>query len=116
MIARYVHEGKALDYRPSEAVAAGEVIVLESLVGIARLDIAPGTLGSLAVTGVFEIAKAAGEITAGVPLYWDAANKNVTVTAAGNTYIGKAVTSAASADAVVHLLLNAPYVATVTAE
>ena len=31
MIARYVHEGKSLDYRPSEAVAAGEVIVLESL-------------------------------------------------------------------------------------
>ena len=115
MIARYVHEGKSLDYRPSEAVAAGEVIVLESLVGIARLDIASDTLGSLAVTGVFEVAKASGDIAVGVPLYWNAKNKNVTVTAAGNTYIGKAVTSAASADAVVHLLLNAPYVATVTA-
>ena len=115
MIARYVHEGKALDYRPSVAVAAGEVIILESLVGIARLDIAPGTLGSLAVTGVFEITKVTGEIPAGVPLYWDAANKNVTLTAAGNIYIGKAVASAASADATVHLLLNAPYVAAVTA-
>ena len=91
MIARYVHEGKSLDYRPSEAVAAGEVIVLESLVGIARLDIASDTLGSLAVTGVFEVAKASGEISAGVPLYWDAKNKNVTTTAAGNIYIGKAV-------------------------
>lgn len=115
MIARYVHEGKSLDYRPSEAVAAGEVIVLESLVGIARLDIASDTLGSLAVTGVFEVAKASGEISAGVPLYWDAKNKNVTTTTAGNIYIGKAVASAASADATVHLLLNAPYVAAVTA-
>lgn len=115
MIARYIHEGKALDYRPSEAVAAGDVIVQESLVGIARLDIPSETLGSLAVTGVFEIAKAAVEIAAGVPLYWDATNKNVTITATGNTYIGKAVTDAVSADAVVHLLLNAPYVATATA-
>ena len=40
MIARFVQDGKAIDYRPSEAVAAGAVIVQGNLIGIARLDIA----------------------------------------------------------------------------
>jgi len=116
MIARYVQEGKAVDYRPDTAVAAGDVIVRGDLVGIARLDIPAGTLGALAVVGVFEIAKASESVTVGTALYWNAADKKVTGTAAGNIYIGKAVTSAEAADASVCVLLNAPYVAPVTAE
>jgi len=115
MIARFVQDGKAVDYRPVAAVAAGDVIVQGNLVGIARLDIAAETLGSLAVTGIYEIAKATGAISIGAVLYWDATNKKVTATAAGNTYFGKAVTAAESADATVCVLLNAPYVAPVAA-
>lgn len=115
MIARFVQDGKAIDYRPTAAVAAGDVIVQGNLIGIARLDIAADTLGSLSVTGVYEIAKAASAVTVGTALYWDATNKNVTGTAAGNTYIGKAVSAAEAADATVFIQLNAPYVAPVTA-
>jgi len=111
MIARFVQKGNAIDYRPSAAVAAGDVIVQGNLVGIARLDIPADTLGALAVVGVYEIAKASGAITVGAVLYWNAANKNVTTTATNNTYIGKAVTAAASGDATVCVLLNAPHVA-----
>ena len=54
---RYVQKGEAVDYRPTEAVAAGDVIVQGSLVGVARLDIEAGTLGSLAVVGVLMLRK-----------------------------------------------------------
>ena len=110
MIARFVQDGLAINYRPSEAVAAGEVIVLGSLVGIARLDIAADTLGALATVGVFEIDKAAEAVTLGAVLYWDATEKKVTATATA-VYIGKAVTAADAADEKVNVLLNAPHVA-----
>ena len=111
MIARYVQKGEAIDYRPSEAVAAGDVVVLGNLVGIARLDIAANTLGSLAVVGVFDVEKAAGAVTVGAAVYWDAANHKATTTAIGNPYLGKAVLAAESADEQVRVLLNAPFVA-----
>ena len=111
MIARFVQDGLAINYRPAEAVAAGEVIVLGSLVGIARLDIAADTLGALATVGVFEIDKAAEAVTLGAVLYWDATAKKVTATGTGNVYIGKAVTAAEATDEKVCVLLNAPYVA-----
>jgi predicted RecA/RadA family phage recombinase len=108
---RYVQKGEAVDYRPTEAVAAGDVIVQGSLVGVARLDIEAGTLGSLAVVGVFDAPKAFGEIAVGTPLYWDAENKQASVTQSGKQYLGKSVAFAADNDEVVRVLLNAPYVA-----
>lgn len=116
MIARYVQKGESIDHRPSAAVAAGDVVVLNSLVGVARLDIEADTLGSLAVTGVFETPKAAGAIAAGAAVYWDAANHKATTVAAGNPYLGKAIGAAAAADETVRFLLNAPFVATAAAE
>ena len=110
MIARFVQDGLAINYRPAEAVAAGDIIVLGSLVGIARLDIPADTLGALATVGVFDIDKVAEAITVGTPLYWDATEKKVTATATA-VYIGKAVTAAEAADEKVCVLLNAPYVA-----
>ena len=108
---RYVQKGEAVDYRPTENVAAGDVIVQGSLVGVARLDIEAGTLGSLAVVGVFDAPKAFGEIAVGTPLYWDAENRQASVTQSGKQYLGKSVAFAADNDEVVRVLLNAPYVA-----
>jgi len=116
MIARYVQKGESVDYRPSEAVAAGDIVVQGNLVGVARLDIAADTLGSLAVVGVFEAPKAAGAIAAGAAVYWDATNHVVTTVAAGNPYLGKAIGTAEAADETVRFLLNAPFVATTAAE
>ncbi len=111
MIACFKQEGKSIDYRPSEAVAAGDVVVQGNLVGIARLDIAADTLGSLAVVGVFDVEKATGAVTVGAAVYWDATNHKATTTATGNPYLGKAVLTAESADELVRVLLNAPFVA-----
>ena len=65
MLARYVQKGDAIDYRPTEAVAAGDVVIIADLIGIARLDIEANTLGSLAVVGVFDVVKADGAIPSG---------------------------------------------------
>ena len=72
MLARYVQKGDSIDYRPDTAVAAGDVIVIADLIGIARLDIEAHTLGSLAVVGVFDVTTAEGQIPAGSTVYWDA--------------------------------------------
>ena len=57
MDARYVQNGDSIDFRPDWDVAAGEVVVLGSLVGVAKLDIKAGELGSLALEGVFDMRK-----------------------------------------------------------
>lgn len=57
MDARYVQKGDAIDFRPDRDIAAGEVVVLGNLVGVAKLDIKAGELGALALEGVFEMAK-----------------------------------------------------------
>jgi len=73
----FIHDGDAIDYRPESDVAAGDVIVMNDLVAVAKRDIPALTLGALAVTGVFEFPKGGEAIAAGVPLYWDPVNKVV---------------------------------------
>jgi len=64
MSAIFKHEGKCIDFVPAADVVAGDVVVQADLVAVAKLDIKAGTLGSLAVEGVFDISKAAGAGTA----------------------------------------------------
>lgn len=111
MKAIYVQKGESVDFIPSANVSAGDVVVSGDLVGIAKLDIATSTLGSLSLRGVFDIVKASGAISFGAAVYWDETNSNATAVATGNKYLGKAVRSAESTDATVRVLLNAPYVA-----
>ena len=109
MLARYVQKGDSIDYRPTTAVAAGDVIVIADLVGIARLDIEANTLGSLAVVGVFDVVKFAGQIPSGSTVYWDAGAQKATLVSGSNHYLGKAIASAEDGDETVRVLLNAPY-------
>ena len=108
MLARYVQKGDAIDYRPAEAVAAGDVVIIADLIGIARLDIEANTLGSLAVVGVFDVVKADSAIPSGSTVYWDAGAKKATTVSGSNHYLGKAI-AAEAADDTVRVLLNAPY-------
>ena len=55
--ATFIHDGRSIDYTPGADVSAGDVVVQNDLVGIAKLDIASGVLGALAVTGVFDLPK-----------------------------------------------------------
>ena len=108
MLARYVQKGDSIDYRPDTAVAAGDVIVIADLIGIARLDIEAHTLGSLAVVGVFDIVKADGQIPVGESVYWDAeAQKATLVSGSNHYYLGKAILTADAEAETVRVLLNA---------
>ncbi len=107
MATNYVQEGKALNYTPSGAdVASGDLVILGTIAGVAKTDIADGKTGAVHICGVFSLAKASGAVTQGAKLYWSSANSNVTTTASGNTLIGVAAAAAASGDASIPVLLN----------
>ncbi len=105
--AAFAHEGAAIDYTPGADVAAGDVIVQGDLVGVARLSIKANVLGALAVTGVFDFAKATDvPYTIGTVLYWDDTANIATTTATGNKSIGKVVRAAATTDPTVRVRLS----------
>lgn len=82
MQAIYKQRGDILNITPAAPINAGEVVVLDQLIGVAKTDIAAEALGSLALTGVFAMAKSASaEIAIGAQLYWDEANGQVTAEA-----------------------------------
>jgi len=107
----FVHDGNSIDYTPGADVSAGDVVVQNDLVGIAKLDITSGVLGALAVTGVFDVPKTAGvgeAIGAGAKVYWDVAD-GVAKTddeAGANKYLGKTVAAAGDDDATVRVRLE----------
>lgn len=108
MMATFVHDGRGIDYTPAADVASGEVVVMGDLVGVAPRSIPAGGLGTIAVEGVFDFAKATGASTAidaGAVVYWDAANEVATETEVGNTRLGKCVQDAEDDDTTVRVKL-----------
>ena len=111
MTARFIHDGNSIDYTPGADVSAGDVVVQGDLIGIAKLNIASGALGALAVTGVFDVPKATGvgaAIGAGLKVYWDAAEAvaKTDAEAGANKYLGKTVLAAGDDDATVRVRLE----------
>ena len=109
--AQFVHDGKSIDYTPSTDVTAGDVVVQEDLVGVAKLDIASGALGALAVDGVFDFPKATGggsAIAAGALVYWDVADSEAKTDdeSGANKLIGKTIAAAGDDDATVRVRLD----------
>lgn len=108
MVARYVHDGSSIDYRPTADVAAGDVVQVGPLFGIARLDIKAGELGSLSLTGVYDLPKptvAAFGVGALVP--WDTANNKVLPQATSTSpFIGIAVAENTQSDTTIRVLIN----------
>jgi len=109
--AQFIHDGNSIDYTPGADVSAGDVVVQGDLIGIAKLDIASGALGALAMTGVFDVPKTSGvgeAIAAGAKVYWDIAD-GVAKTddeSGANKYIGKTVAAAGDDDATVRVRLS----------
>lgn len=102
MKARYVQRGESIDYTPETDVAAGDIVKVGALVGVAKLDIKAGELGALALTGVYEIATGGAEIAAGDAVSVDPATGAACDSAAdGAVAFGHAVSAAGTADATV---------------
>ena len=70
MSAKYDKIADRIDHTPSSNVAAGAVVAVGGLVGVALEAIAANTLGALAVEGQFEIDLASGKtFSAGDAVY-----------------------------------------------
>ncbi|MEZ0495983.1 DUF2190 family protein [Sphingomonas sp. IW22] len=91
---------------PVASAAGNGVLIGPGLFGVAPVDSPEGMVGPLAVTGVFDLPKAAGEIAPGAKLFWDNANRRLTTTASGNPYVGAATIGAAVDAATVQIRLN----------
>ena len=95
MDARYVQRGDAIDHTPAADVAAGDVVVIGKIVGVAKLDIKAGELGALTA------------FAAGAEVGWDAASKKaVAAGASGSAKFGHAVADADAADGAVFVRLQ----------
>lgn len=107
MSATYVSQGDRIDYTPTAAVTAGDVIVFSSrFVGIATEDIAANALGSLAVKGVFDITAGPGfTLAVGAHVYYDELLGKATTVSGGNVYLGLAVKAKTAAQEVARVRL-----------
>ena len=109
-MATFKSVGNRIDYTPTSAdVAAGAVVVQNTLVGVATEPIAENALGALDIDGVFAVAKATGTgtgIQAGKVVYYKADPGQATEASTGNTRMGVTVLAAADADATVLVKLN----------
>ena len=109
--ATYRNSGEEINYTPSGAdVDAGDVVVLDELIGIAKTDIADGVEGSLTIEGRFTVAKEGGggvTFAQGALVYWDDTGKVAVATDGGgaNNQMGKAIAAAADADTTVEVKL-----------
>jgi predicted RecA/RadA family phage recombinase len=105
----FVQEGNLLDHTPAAAVAAGDVVVLDDLIGIAKTPIEANKAGALALTGVFDVVKDDDASTGTVfaadqPVYWNTAAQQASPTA--GVLMGVALAAAAKTDATVRVRLS----------
>lgn len=107
-MAKYVQPGNVIDYvNGGEAkIEAGDVVAFGGRFGIAACDIAVGATGTIALSGVFEFAKASGAVALGDVVYWDATNEKVTTTVTNNTPIGVCVKAEVSGATTIRVALS----------
>ncbi len=102
----HVQPGHYLTFTAAAPVTHGQGVLMGALFGIAATNAATGEDFEAAITGVYELPKAAEEITAGARVYWDAAEGHVTLDDDGNPLVGAATVTAAAGAALVPVRLN----------
>ena len=113
-------EINTVDYTAGATISSGDVVVLGATdakkvrVGVALDDIANGSIGAVAITGCFKLAKvSAGVIAQGDSVNWDssasAVDDNAHTTAAGDvSEFGMADTAAAATVLFCDVWINEP--------
>lgn len=93
----YIQPGKTVTVPAPADVKSGELVVVGSLFGVAEFSAAEGDPVEIATEGVFELPKEQAQAWAvGVKVYYVAADKVLTTTATGNTFIGHATEAVAN--------------------
>ena len=102
MKARYIQRGDSIDYTSTSDIAAGDIVKVGSLVGVAKLDIKAGELGTLALVGVYELEGNGTSVEAGAVVSVDPTTGKVCAEGvSGAVKFGHAVQSASATDATV---------------
>ena len=105
-MAMYVNTGDVIPYTsPSGNLTAGDVVVLEDMIGVVVSDVAEGVAGALRVKGAF-VFDTDDDPSVGEDMYWDAATSKATETANSNAYLGRVSEIADLASDEVTVLIN----------
>lgn len=106
MAQNYIESGDVKDFTLSGTVAAGALVAIGDIVGVALESGVSGETIAVKLTGVFEVAKAAGAITIGQKLYLASGAVTTTDGSGANKFVGYAWIAAASGDATVQVKLG----------
>lgn len=100
--ASYMQKGDVIDYTNAAATAVEyhDVLVIGSFVGVAEEPIPKDSTGSVAIVGVFSLPTDASDITAGAPVYWDAASGKAVKENSGSLVCAGVAVGASSGGAV----------------
>lgn len=101
----YIQDGKTMDFTAGATIAAGNLVLNGSVVGVSVNDVANGSAGIVSVSGVHEVGKDSDEVAIGVPLYYNASSGKLTTTVGSNKLAGYAWEAAGSAAATVKVRL-----------
>jgi len=105
----FVQPGRTLTVSaPAGGVNSGDPVLIGAIFGIANFTALATADVEIDTHGVFTLTKATGAAWAvGDPVYWDAAAKNITKTAANNLVVGTATAIAATGDTVGNVKIGA---------
>lgn len=113
MKAYLLQEGCCIDYTPTSAVSAGDVVFKDNrIAGVAPSPIAANVAGSICIGGIFSVTAASGvTFLVGESVYWDISAGtaiNFGSIDTGDFYIGIATEAKVSGTTAVKVMLNAP--------
>ncbi len=108
MTTEFIDIGDTIVHTPASDIGAGDVVVLNNLIGISAMPIPANRAGVLTITGAFDISKSGESFNAGELLFWDDTSKEVTLDPDGmnNKFIGLAALPAAALDSIGRVLLS----------
>lgn len=113
MAKNYVQAGNVLTLLAPYQRNVGEGAIIGNLFGVALNTVANGVAGEFATEGVWTLPKLAGAAwLLGQILYWDNAERHVTVVSTTNSRIGAAQAAAGSAATTGNVRLNGQAVPT----
>lgn len=93
----FIQPGAVLTLLAAAVVLSGEAVLVGKIFGVALSSVAAGASGEFQTEGVHELPVLSTDVvTVGAPLYWDVANKRLTVTVASNTRVGVATVAKAA--------------------
>lgn len=105
MQARYIQRGESIDFLPDRDISAGEIVIRNGLVGVAKIPVGKGTPGSLALSGVFDVTKTVRcAFSVGAAVYWDIVRQSAVTS--GELLLGLAAESSKLNDPHVRVILN----------